>query len=90
MRPPAEGDVYRQQSHKHGFGEQASLVADLDRKKEDQAEERKPIQQVRAQDVDVGRVLGQSGTVVVPSPTRTVDDGAARGGVLRSLADHQL
>lgn len=38
MRPPGEGDVYQAQTEKDGFGEQADLAADLDRKKQEQEE----------------------------------------------------
>ncbi|KAI4144502.1 MAG: hypothetical protein L6R39_004155 [Caloplaca ligustica] len=36
MRAPGEGEVASAQDQKHGFGEQADLASDLDRKKQDQ------------------------------------------------------
>ncbi|KAI4124315.1 MAG: hypothetical protein LQ338_004856 [Usnochroma carphineum] len=38
LRPPGEGDVASAQDSKGGFGEQADLASDLDRKKEEQRE----------------------------------------------------
>ena len=36
MRAPGEGEVYRAQLRKSGFGEQEDLAAGLDRKREEQ------------------------------------------------------
>ena len=36
MRAPGEGDIASAQDNKHGFGEQESLTAGLDRKKAEQ------------------------------------------------------
>lgn len=36
MRPAGEGEVYNAQKEKDGFGEQADLAADLDKKREEQ------------------------------------------------------
>lgn len=36
MRAPGEGDIASAQDRKHGFGEQADLASDLDRKKAEQ------------------------------------------------------
>lgn len=36
MRAPGEGDIADAQGSKHGFGEQADLASDLDRKKSEQ------------------------------------------------------
>ena len=36
MHAPGEGDIANAQDHKHGFGEQESLTAGLDRKREEQ------------------------------------------------------
>ncbi|KAL8714391.1 MAG: hypothetical protein Q9220_001724 [cf. Caloplaca sp. 1 TL-2023] len=38
MRAAGEGDIASAQDKKHGFGEQADLASDLDRKKEEQQE----------------------------------------------------
>ena len=38
MRAAGDGDIAAAQDDKHGFGEQASLTSDLDRKKAEQAE----------------------------------------------------
>jgi hypothetical protein len=47
MRAPGEGDVYRQQFKKTGFGEQEDLVSDLDKKKAEQAGARKEMKEAR-------------------------------------------
>ena len=61
MRAPGEGDVYRQQFHKTGFGEQADLASDLDRKKAEQAPLREEVAERREKDVDVGGAIGGRG-----------------------------
>ncbi|MCJ1388040.1 hypothetical protein MMC18_000884 [Xylographa bjoerkii] len=58
MRAPGEGDVYKQQFSKSGFGEQEDLAGDLDRKKGEQAGAREEIKSQRKDDVDVGGALG--------------------------------
>ncbi|MCJ1403951.1 hypothetical protein MMC11_007174 [Xylographa trunciseda] len=58
MRAPGEGDVYKQQFRKSGFGEQEDLAGDLDRKKAEQAGARTEIESQRKEDVDVGGALG--------------------------------
>ena len=69
MRAPGEGDVYRQQFNKSGFGEQQDLASDLDRKKAEQEGLRESVKEQRQADVDVGGVLGQRGGPSVPSYT---------------------
>lgn len=63
MRAPGEGDVYKQQFHKTGFGEQEDLATDLDRKKAEQQEARERVKQDRAEGKDVGGAVGQSGVM---------------------------
>jgi len=58
MRAPGEGDVYKKQFSKSGFGEQEDLAGDLDRKKAEQADARAEIESHRKEDVDVGGALG--------------------------------
>ncbi|MCJ1477027.1 hypothetical protein MMC13_005698 [Lambiella insularis] len=58
MRAPGEGDVYRSQSEKSGFGEQEDLASDLDRKKEEQSQKREEIKESRKDAVDIGGALG--------------------------------
>ena len=70
MRAPGEGDVYKAQFDKSGFGEQKDLASDLDRKKEEQSGLRDEIKDQRHKGVDVGGVLGQSGgPAVVEKPS---------------------
>ncbi|MCJ1287961.1 hypothetical protein MMC26_007314 [Xylographa opegraphella] len=58
MRATGEGDVYKQQFSKSGFGEQDDLAGDLDRKKAEQASARAEVKSQRKDDVDVGGALG--------------------------------
>ncbi|KAA6409732.1 MAG: hypothetical protein FRX48_06344 [Lasallia pustulata] len=60
MRAPGEGDVMQRQFEKSGFGEQADLASDLDRKKQEQAGAREEVKSQRSKNVDVGRALGQT------------------------------
>ena len=59
MRAAGEGDVYKAQFDKTGFGEQDDLAADLDRKKEEQAGMREQVHEQRSGDVSVAGALGQ-------------------------------
>ena len=61
MRAAGEGDVARAQDHKTGFGEQADLASDLDRKKAEQAPMREDIKEERERGVDVGGAIGGRG-----------------------------
>ena len=66
MRAPGEGDVYRAQLDKTGFGEQEDLASDLDRKKAEQAPMREEVESQRDRGVDVGGAIGgRGGTAVV-------------------------
>ena len=66
MRAPGEGEVAAAQDRKHGFGEQADLASDLDRKKVEQAPAREQIKEAREAAVDVGGALSErSGPAVV-------------------------
>ena len=65
MRAPGEGDVYKAQFNKSGFGEQNDLASGLDAKKQEQAGRREEVQKERGSDVDVSDVLGQGRTAVV-------------------------
>ena len=58
MRAPGEGDIYKQQFNKSGFGEQEDLAGDLDRKKAEQAGAREEKKSQRKDAVDVGGALG--------------------------------
>lgn len=58
MRGPGEGDVYKAQFSKSGFGEQEDLAAGLDRKKAEQSERRGEAKEQRREDVDVAGALG--------------------------------
>ncbi|KAI9802510.1 MAG: hypothetical protein M1833_001582 [Piccolia ochrophora] len=63
MRAPGEGDVMRAQQNKGnmGMGEQESLTADLDRKKEEQQGKRESVQADRHGGTDVDGGHGQKG-----------------------------
>ena len=61
MRAPGEGDVYKTQFNKTGFGEQADLASDLDRKKAEQASLREETKEAKEEGADLGGVLGQRG-----------------------------
>ena len=66
MRAPGEGDVYKTQFNKTGFGEQEDLASGLDQKKAEQAGRREEVKSQRKEDVDVGGALGQrTGPAVV-------------------------
>jgi len=58
MRAPGEGDVYKAQFEKSGFGEQEDLASDLGRKKAEQSERRGEVKEQRREDVDVAGALG--------------------------------
>ena len=58
MRAPGEGEVYQAQFRKTGFGEQADLAGNLDRKKAEQSERRDTVTDRRERDVDVAGALG--------------------------------
>ncbi|KAL8994281.1 MAG: hypothetical protein Q9169_005697 [Polycauliona sp. 2 TL-2023] len=98
MRAPGEGEIASAQDNKHGFGEQADLASDLDRKKEEQ--------QQRLDDrynggssgtggpggVDVQSAIGGGGTAVVGagqgSGARGHNEGGEGGGRgLENLGD---
>ena len=62
MRAPGEGDVYKAQFQKTGFGEQADLASDMERKKKEQAPQREAVAAERhREDVDVGGAIGGRG-----------------------------
>lgn len=62
MRASGEGDVAAAVDAKRGAtGAQPDLASDLDRKKAQQAPMREHVKEQRAQEVDVGGVLGQRG-----------------------------
>ncbi|MCJ1306744.1 hypothetical protein MMC25_000387 [Agyrium rufum] len=65
MRAAGDGDIYRAQFNKHGFGEQESLTAGLDDKKQEQEGLRQEKKEQRKNDVDVGGALGQRGGAAV-------------------------
>lgn len=67
-RPPGEGEVMQAQAHKTGTGEEKSLTADLDRKKEEQKERREQIKEQRKEAMMEGGALGQTG-----GPASTVE-----------------
>ena len=67
MRAAGEGDIYKTQFNKHGFGEQPDLASDLDKKKAEQSDMREEVKEQRKTKVDVGGVLGQQGGPAVPS-----------------------
>lgn len=58
MRAPGEGDVYKAQQQKGGFGEQEDLASDLDRKKAEQLERKGEVKELRRENVDVAGALG--------------------------------
>lgn len=62
MRASGEGQVANTVDKKPGAsGAQESFTSDLDRKKAEQASAREEIKEQRAQNVDVGGILGQRG-----------------------------
>lgn len=66
MRAPGEGDVYKAQFTKSGFGEQEDLAAGLDQKKAEQSQQRGEAKEQSREDVDVAGALGdRSGLNVV-------------------------
>ena len=58
MRAAGEGDIYKAQFTKSGFGEQVDLASGLDQKKAEQAGRREEVKEQRKEDVDVGGALG--------------------------------
>ncbi|KAF2099544.1 hypothetical protein NA57DRAFT_55503 [Rhizodiscina lignyota] len=73
MAAPGEGEVasaVEGKTKRGASGQQEDLVADIDRKKAEQAPYRDAIQESRREDVDVGGVLGQRG-----GPANPVDQG---------------
>lgn len=58
MRAPGEGDIYKSQFMKSGFGEQEDLASDLDRKKSEQAGARDEMKESRKEAVNIGGALG--------------------------------
>ncbi len=85
MRAPGEGDVASAQDRKHGFGEQADLASDLDRKKEDQ--QRRLDQSYEGDSggksdtggIDVQSAIGGAGKGVVGAGKDTGARGSAEG-----------
>lgn len=60
-----EGEIAEAQDNKTGFGEQADLASDLDKKKAEQADARTEMKEQRAEGVDVGDTFGSIGGTVV-------------------------
>ncbi|MCJ1231232.1 hypothetical protein MMC12_007909 [Toensbergia leucococca] len=81
MAAPGEGDIAKAQDNKHGFGEQADMASDLDRKKSEQAQLKQGGgSEGKGSGVDVGAALSGDGKVVVGAGEKGKGLGAGGEG----------